>query len=82
MLKPLSKPLRILIYSLAALIVLFVAGVMVKSYLDHKRLMAEGTRGEGNVLELFEQKSTRRRSTSSTYYAKVGLFTKDKAAAA
>lgn len=72
-----SKKVKIIVFSLAALILLFVAGVLVKATLDRRRLMAVGIRTDGRVLELFERSSRSRRSSSTTYYAKVGLFLRD-----
>ena len=79
-----TKNAKIFVFSAVALVILIIAGAEIKDHLDHKRLMAEGTRTEANVLELYEQKSRRRRSTSTStsYYVKVGLLEKDAAASA
>ena len=75
-----TKNAKIFVFSAVALVILIIAGAEIKDHLDHKRLMAEGTRTEANVLERYEQKSRRRRSTSTSYYVKVGLLEKDAAA--
>jgi hypothetical protein len=77
-----TKNAKIFVFSAVALVILIIAAAEIKDYLDHKRLMAEGTRAEASVLELYEHKSRRRRSTSTSYYAKVGLLEKDTAAGA
>jgi hypothetical protein len=61
-----TKNAKIFVFSAVALVILIIAAAEIKDYLDHKRLMAEGTRAEASVLELYEHKSRRRRSTSTS----------------
>ncbi len=68
------KKIRYSLYTFCAIVLLTIAGIIVKVRLDRQKILKEGIRTDATVLEL----SSERRRKKTEYNMKVALFAKTK----
>lgn len=72
-----SKKVKIIIFSVAILLILAFAGFVFKIKADNKELLVNGIRSEAYILDKHEQLVGKKRSPTHYYSMEISLFVKE-----